>query len=43
MKKIKKGDEQNKNTSYPCTKMKISKGGTEKNTQKKTHHVPMQK
>jgi hypothetical protein len=35
MKKIKKGDGQTKKTSYPCMKMKISEGGTEKKTIKK--------
>ena len=42
MKEIKTGDRQKKKTSYPCMKMKISKGRTEKE-KKKTHHVPMQK
>ena len=34
MKKIKKGDRQKKPTSYPCMKIKISKGGTEKKQEK---------
>ena len=35
MKKIKKGDGREKNPSYPCMKMKISKRGTEKKSKKR--------
>jgi hypothetical protein len=39
-----KGDGQKNPVSYPCRKMKISKGGTEKELKKtQKHHVPMQK
>jgi hypothetical protein len=37
MKKSKRGTDEKTQTSYPCRKMKISKGGTEKNPKK--HHA----